>query len=72
MIDITYHLITNNSPHTFLDNFASIHPNSLYYSLFEKAEFTAHAYKFHTNLICPSQNIFVQRSLWISAPHDAV
>src|SRR6266540_2316406 len=46
MIDVIYRLITNNSLHTFLNNFAS---NSSYQNLSERAELTAHSYKFLYN-----------------------
>ncbi len=45
MINITQHLITNNLLHIFSNKFAFIHSNSSYYSLFERAELIAYAYK---------------------------
>ncbi len=50
MINITQHLIANNSLHTFLNNFTFTYSNFTYYSLFEKAELTAHAYKMFVSI----------------------
>jgi len=59
MIDILQTLITNNCFRTFLNNIASIHPNSSLYDLFERADLLHMFINFRTNPIHIFLNIFV-------------
>ena len=58
MIDVIHHLIANNSLCISSNNFASTHPNSSYQDLSERANLTAHAYKFSYK-----SNVFIPRYL---------